>query len=258
MTTPVRTDLAPYRIAVAELPASAVASRDVDGAVAVVAGVRAWWQAAADASAGGAAAVVVAQPAAAPVEALDALASVADATPVVLERPLLRADVVAAIGGAFEGVPAAGALAVECHAPDLTLAVALRDAIGWARVLAGGPLTLRAGESWGGRVLGLLETEHGAAVSIVAAPQPGAPSLGRVRITTIAEVRVEVDADLDTALVITDAEGRSILPARFESSERVALRRAITAVRTAERPFDLADLRHDTALAEALLSAPTA
>ena len=91
MTTPVRTDLDAYRIAVAELPESAVASRDTRGAVAVVPGGDGWWVVASDAIAAGAAAVVVAQPAVAPLEALEALASLAGATPVVVERPLLRA-----------------------------------------------------------------------------------------------------------------------------------------------------------------------
>lgn len=252
MTTRVRADLEPYRVAVAELPDSAIASHDVDGAVVVVAGDDAWWQGASDAASAGAAAVVVARPSAAPVESLDALASLADATPVVVERPLLRADMVAGVSDSIEGLPAAGALVVECHAPARTLALALRDAIGWARVIAGAPLMLRAAESWGGRVLGLLESEHGAVVSVVAALQSGAPSLGRVRITTVAGARVEIDADRDTVVAITDAAGRRILPARFESSERVALRRAIAAADTTRRSSDLADLRHDTALADAL------
>ncbi|KJL42914.1 hypothetical protein [Microbacterium trichothecenolyticum] len=258
MTTPVRTDLDAYRIAVAELPESAVASLGMEGAVTVVSGGGAWWAVASDAITAGAAAVVVAQPAVAPSEALDALASLAGATPVIVQRPLLRADVVAAVGASIQKLPAPGALAVECHAPARTLGPALRDAIGWARVIAGAPLAPGVTESWGGRVLALLESARGSAVSIVAAAQPGAPSLGRARITSIAQARVEVDADLDTVACVTDAAGRSILPALFESPERVALRRAIAAVRAAEPLSDLADLRHDTALAAALLSAPPA
>ena len=258
MTTPVRSDLDAYRIAVAELPESAVASLGMEGAVTVVSGGDAWWSVASDAIAAGAAAVVVARPAVAPSEALDALASLAGATPVVVERPLLRADVVAAVGASIQKLPAPGAIAVECHAPARTLSPALRDAIGWARVIAGAPLAPVTAESWDGRVLALLESAQGASVSIVAAAQPGAPSLGRVRITSIAQTRVEVDADLDAVVCVTDAAGRSILPALFESPERVALRRAIAAVRTPESLSDLADLRHDTALAAALLSAPPA
>lgn len=258
MTTPVRTDLDAYRIAVAELPGSAIVSPDVKGAIAVVPGDDVWWVAASDAIAAGAAAVVVAQPAVAPLEDLEALASLVGATPVIVERPLLRADVVAAVGASVQTLPAAGALAVECHAPARTLGPALRDAIGWARVIARAPLAPLAAESWGGRVLALLESEQGASVSIVAAAQSGAPVPGRVRITSIAGTRVEVDADLDIVVSLTDAAGRGILPARFESSERVALRRAISAVRTAERSSDLADLRHDAALAAAVLSAPPA
>ncbi len=254
MTMPVRSDLDAYRIAVAELPESAVASRDVGGTVVVVPGEDAWWAAVSDAIAAGAAAVVVAQPALAPIDALDALASLAGAAPVVVERPLLRADVVAGVGVAIQKLPPPGALVVECHAPARTLGQALRDAIGWARVIAGAPLARRTTEPWGDRALALLESEQGSAVSIVSAVQPGAPAGGRVRITTIAETRVEVDADLDTVVAITDAAGRRAAPARFESPQRVALRRAIAAANTGARPDDLAELRHDAALAEALLS----
>ncbi|HKP07890.1 MAG TPA: hypothetical protein VJU58_11620 [Microbacterium sp.] len=255
MTTPVRTDLDAYRTAVAELPESAIASPDVEGAIAVVPGGDAWWVAASEAIAAGAAAVIAAQPAVGPIEALDALASLAGAVPVVVERPLLRADMVAAVGASIEELPAPGALVVECHAPARSLGPALRDAIGWARVIARTPLAPRTTESWGGRVLALLDSEQGSAVSIAAAVQPGAPSPGRLRITSIAATRVEVDADLATIVAVTDATGRRILPTRFESSERVALRRAISAIRTAERPSDLADLRYDTGLAATLLSA---
>jgi hypothetical protein len=254
MTIPVRTDLDAYRIATAELPESAAASSDAEGAVVVVPGHGAWWADVADAISAGAAAVVVAQPAAAPVEALESLAPLAHAAPVVVERRLLRADAVAAVESAIENLPAPGAIAVECHAPARGLRPALRDAIGWARVIAGGPLAPLTTESWAGRVLALLESEQGSAVSVVAAAQPGAPSLGGMRLTAIAGTRIEVDVDLDTVVCITDATGGRMLPARFESSERVALRRAISAVHTAERPSDVAELRHDDALAAALLS----
>jgi len=155
-------------------------------------------------------------------------------------------------------LPAPGALAVECHAPARTLGPALRDAIGWARVIAGAPLVRRAADVWGARTLALLESDQGAAVSVLAAAQQGAPSLGRVRITSIGATRVEVDADLDLVVSLTDAAGRTVLPARFEGPERVALRRALAAARAGARPSDLAELRHDAALAAAVLAAPSA
>lgn len=251
----VRADLEAYRVATAELPARAVAARDGAGAVVVVDGQGSWWRDAATALERGAAAVVVARPDVAPVEAIDDLTARAGTRPVVVERALLRADAVDAVGAAFSGSPAA--LTIECQAHAGHLPAALRDAIGWARALAGSPLRRRSGTSAGGRALALLEAEAGAAVSVVAAMQPGAPPLGRTRITALGETLVEIDDDGgDLVAAVTDAAGRRVLPRRFERPERVALRRAIDAVGSGRGPDDLAGLRHDTALARAVLTAP--
>jgi len=257
MTTRVRTDLHEFRVAAAELPVSAAVGSELDGAVAVVRGDGQWWTTASDAIAGGAAAILVARPADAPVEALDALSAVAGGIPVIVERPLLRADVVALVGGLTEDV-APGALVVECHAPARSFSRAVRDATGWARAATGESLAYSAGWSGGGRALALLESRSGAAVSVVAATQPGAPPLGRLRITTIGRTRVEIDADIASVVAVTDAAGRRTAPAQFEGSARVALRRAIAAVHAGERVTDLADLRHDTLLAAAMLSSDKA
>lgn len=253
MTIPVRTGLEEYRVAVAELPASTELAASVAGSIVVVPGGGAWWTAASEAIGAGAAAIVVAGPGRAPVDAIDALIAVAGSVPVVVERPLLRSDVVRDVSAVIADPAATGALVVECHAPAAALPVALREGVGWARVVSGSPLARRTSESSGGRVLALLASGSGVPVSLVAAAQPGAPALGRARITTIAARRLEVDADLQTVVTATDAGGDRILPARFEGRERVALRRAVAALGAGDRPADLADLRHDTLLAEALL-----
>ncbi|HEY9308540.1 MAG TPA: hypothetical protein VIP82_12145 [Microbacterium sp.] len=252
--TRVRADLEPYRVAMAELPERAVSVAGRAGAVVVVDGTGEWWRDAEAAFHDGAAAVVVARPSGAPAEALDVLEARASVAPIILERPLLRHDAVVAVADALPRTLRPGALTVECHAPADALAEALRDAIGWARVLAGRPLGHRAGTLAGGSGLALLESEARAAVSVVAATQPGAPRLGRLRITALAETVVEVDDDGgDLVIATTDASGRRTLPRRFERPERVALRRAVEAVRRVRRVADLAELRHDAVLAGQIL-----
>ena len=252
--TPVRADLEPYRVAMAELPERAATSAGRSGAVVVVDGTGVWWRDAEAAFDDGAAAVVVARPRGAPAEALEVLEARASVAPIILERPLLRHDAVAAIVGALPATLRPGALTVECHAPSDALAEALSDAIGWARVLAGRPLGHRTGTFAGGRGLALLESEAKAVVSVVAATQPGAPPLGRLRITALAETLIEVDDDGgDPVMATTDALGRRTLPRLFERPERVALRRAIEAVRRGRSVADVAELRHDAVLAGQIL-----
>ncbi|MEU1971455.1 hypothetical protein ABZ477_07355 [Microbacterium sp. NPDC019599] len=255
MTTPVRTDLDAYRVAIAELPLRAAASRDTGGAVVALSGDGEWWGQAADAIARGAAAVVVAHPAAAPASEIDALASRADGVPIVLDRPLLRTDVAASVTATLPALHAPAVLAIECHAPDGALPPALRDAIGWARILGRAPLTCRTAESWSGRSLALLETAGHEPVSIIAATQPGAPPLGRLRITALAETLVEIDDDADLSVTMTDAAGRRTWAPRFEGPERLALRRAIEAADARRRTPDLGDLRHDAAVAALVATA---
>jgi hypothetical protein len=255
VTTRVHTDLEAYRVAVSELPVSATPARDLPAAVAVVRGEGRWWERASAAVRAGAGGIVVAQPGAAPSAELHALARVAAGTPVVVERRLLRPGMRDLVDASAAGHPPWHAVVVECHAPASALRDVLPDAIGWARVVAGTPLTCRISRTWEGGTLALLDPAEGGAISLTATVQPGAPAHGRLRVTAIGQERVEVDADLDTVVSIADAAGRRILPPLLESPERVALRRAIAAVRTGEVPLDLDELRHDTALAEELLTA---
>ncbi|MDQ7879379.1 hypothetical protein Q9R08_15415 [Microbacterium sp. QXD-8] len=252
--TLVRTDLDEYRVAMAELPERVAAAAGRAGAVVVVDGTGAWWRHAEAASRDGAAAVVVARPGGAPAEALGVLEARTGAVPIILERPQLRHDAVAAAADALPAPRRLSACTIECHAASDALSQALRDAIGWARVLAGRPLRLRVGTFADGSGLALLETDAQAVVSAVVATQPGAPGLGRLRITALAETVVEVDDDGgDLVMATTDASGRRTLPRRFERPERVALRRAIEAVRLGRDVDDLAELRHDAVLAGQIL-----
>lgn len=240
-------ELPAYRAATAELPVSARAVAHAEGALAVVDGSGRWWSAALSAIAAGAVGVVVARPERMPEPGLDELA--ASGAPIVVERPLLRADMAAR--GALEGVRPAF-VTVECHAPALT--TVLRDALGWGRAIADAPLVLRQAESSAhGRSLALLESPAGVAVSVVATVQAGAPGGGRIRVTAVGDRLIEVDGGVGTLRVTTsDADGRRVAPRRWESSERLALRRAIEAVATGSAPEDLEELQHDERLAGAI------
>ncbi|GAB2844885.1 hypothetical protein ACFQ0P_03620 [Microbacterium insulae] len=247
----VAAELAAYRAATAELPRSARAAAAGAGVVVVVDGSGRWWTAARSAIAGGASGIVVARPERLPDEGIGDL--IASGIPVVVERPLVRPDVTAL--ALPDGVRPA-AVTVECHARGL--AAALRDAVGWARVVAGGALVLRqAASAAPGRSLALLESPSGLAVSLLAATQPGAPGGGRVRVTALGEELAELDADAGALRLATaDAAGGRIAPMRWETSERLALRRVIDAVRTDSGPRDLVELDDDERLARAILSAP--
>ena len=83
-----------YRGAIAELPLSARAAESASGAIVVVPGGNDWVDAVREAVENGALAVVVADPAAAPTAEVRRLAE-GTRIPVIVERPLLRADVAA-------------------------------------------------------------------------------------------------------------------------------------------------------------------
>ncbi|WP_243075336.1 hypothetical protein [Microbacterium sp. SS28] len=253
MTTEVRTDLEAYRVAIAELPLRAAATREPSGAVVAVSGAGEWWKRAAEALAAGAAAVVVAQPGPAPVTELDALATRAGDTPLVFERALLPSDVVDDLENALTEVPAPSALVVECHSPGATLSSALADALGWARTLGRGSLVHRSGSPSRGHRLALLEAAGGVPVSVVFGTQAGAPQWGRIRLTALGGTLIELEGgDRGIQVTMTDAASRRTLPTRFESPQRLALRRAIEALERGAPTADLADLRRDAALAEAI------
>ncbi|HWL75930.1 hypothetical protein [Microbacterium sp.] len=255
MSAPVFTQVAGYRVAIAELPLSAERSDEAAGAVVAIDGGGEWWSRASDAVDAGAAGVVVARPAFAPSGALDALGAHAGATPLVAERPLLRSDVAAKVVEAFATVPAYAAAVVECHAPAGAIPTALRDAVGWVRELSRSHVTVAECQTSSGRSVALLETADGGVWSLLAAAQHGAPRPGRIRITSLAETVVEVDDDGgDVSASVTDAAGRRVLPASFERPERLALRRAIDATQTAVAVSDLEALRHDTAIVETILA----
>lgn len=239
-----------FREARAELPLS---TRGVDrpkGAIVVVSGTEGWVDAALAAVSAGAVALVIADPAFVPAADLRRLAEVG--IPIIIKRPLLRndvcADAVAARTGASGAVPPR-VLVAEVTASHAELAAATRDAVGWLRNLGGDKLVLVTADDG----LALLETSAGiaATLTVVATRRPGA---GRITVQALGETTTAVEVEGRVAGVSTSSRGgRLIAPTRFESSERLALRRAAEALTVQPRPLDLTDLLADTELVEQIL-----
>lgn len=236
----------PYRAAVAELPLSARPAASAAGSIVVVRGERNWMDAVRAAADDGALAVVVADPVTAPPEEVRRLIEAAR-IPVIVERPLLRADVAEDARRSRDGAPV-HVVVLDGAASAARLGVIARDAVGWARTLSGHALTLVSAD----RGLALLDAAGvGVTVSVVATRRPGG---GWLRAQALGPVVTDVEVEGREARVSSATPaGRVIRPTRFESSERLALRRAIEAVAAPDRPTDLADLLVDVLLAEHLV-----
>lgn len=243
------TDLPSYRVAIAELPLRARAVDAADGAIAVVDGRRDR----ASRGLAGAAAVVLADP------GFGARTAIPPGIPVIVDRERLRPD--AAPGDAAVD---ATLFTVECSAAAVDLAAAVRDAVGWLRVLSGGELSVDVVRAGGHGVIALLRTDARApagarAATLVATVLADAAAAPRLRALAVGPERTEVAVDGPGAasVVVTSATGARRLPTRYESRRRVALRRAIEAVEAVDgaETTDLADLRHDETLAAVLVTA---
>ena len=236
--TAVWTDLAAYRSAVAELaPPVRLADADEAGALRVVDGRGAWWDRLERLT--DTIGVVVDEPQPAPAVAHERLRSLD--VPVVVARRRLRADVVATL----VPVPAAHVVVDAWGAPS-EAAVVLRDALGWARVLAGGSLEVVAHAATPtADVLALVRGPVGVSVTRSLGGSGVGDALAAI---ALGPRRVEVRTDSAAATIhveIADAEGRRIAAPRREAAERVALRRLRDAIATGVRPGDLAELAHD-------------
>ncbi|QIG39194.1 hypothetical protein G5T42_06600 [Microbacterium sp. 4R-513] len=249
MSVPVFTSLDRYRGAIAELPATAAVAASPEGAVVVLDGAGRWWNDVGGALSAGAVAVVVSRPRAAPAEVLAAVADL----PIVLERPLVRPDLASEVVEARSAARPPSAIVVECHAPAPALEAALAEALGWSRLFAGEQLEVQSARFTGGRGMALIEAGGAASVSLVVATSTGAPPDGRLRVTALGETLLELEIeDQDVRFAATDASSRRIWPTRFESPQRLALRRA-AAVQTGQAPPDVAEFARDRTLAEAIL-----
>ncbi|MFF2028774.1 hypothetical protein [Arthrobacter sp. NPDC058192] len=252
------TALPSYVGAVAELPLSAVLTADVSGAVVVVPGSGDWWQALLSARAGGAAAVVIADPEVLPQETIGSGSWPAD-VPVIVERPRLRPDAVAEAIRARGGSPAR-IVTVECFAAVASLDAVIRDGVGWARSLLPGSLTLRSGVAAAQSRIALLDSAGAAGGSIpttlAGTVAGGLHPGGLLRLLALGEVRTELTVDQPaglTRLETSTEDGALRAPERYESSARLALRRALVACSSGEHVTDLEELLEDMALTWALI-----
>ncbi|MDY0911168.1 hypothetical protein [Microbacterium sp. CFBP9034] len=170
--------------------------------------------------------------------------------PVIVHRPRLRSDDVAAAGGA----ESLCFLSVDVVAARTELWETTVDAVGWARSLAGGPLVLRHVARSAEALLIALDGPGGVPVSLsitrlMSTTRPSLLAVG------VGERRVEVE--LDEALGmrdvrIHDADGEQLPRRRHEAAARLTLRRALAALDGAV-VSDLDDLVHDRELANAFL-----
>jgi len=233
----VRTSASAFRAAVAEL-VPRVRLGDAPGCVAIVDGDAGWVYRLADVA--GAAGAVVVEPDPASAEAHALVASLP--FPVVVLRHRLRPDVVADAVG-----PVPRHVTVDAWGGRADAARLLRDAVGWARVLAGGPLApLARADTPAATTLAL---DGPAAASVTCS---GAGGVGGALVATALDARrMQVRVDSATRLAevaFEDDTGRRVRPPRRESAERLALRRILDAIEAGERPDDLLHLAADDRL----------
>lgn len=229
------TDLAAYRAAVAEL-APRVRLGDGGDAIRVVDGRGAWWE-----RLTGAAGFVIDEPEPAPPAVHDSLAPLT--APVVVMRRRLRPDVVA---DASAGPAVPRHVVVDAWGGRTDAAALLRDAAGWARVLAGGALSVVARVDTPLAAVLALRGADGVGVSVTRVIGGGVG--GVLAATALGATRVEVCVDATSPrceVSLDDEGGRRSPPARRESPERLALRRIVDAVESGAALDDLAQLAAD-------------
>ena len=249
-----------YRAAVAELPASARLSDHASDGVVVVPGDGPWWTSLVEAQAEGALSMVVSNPKRVPLAALEALEALSGfleepgSVPVMVERPRLRSDVVVNALDARAGSPAS-MVTVEGAASAGEMEATLRDGLRWAAVLAGGPLSYCGG----GDGIFLLEAAGASGpvpVTVGVRQLTGDARDPLLRVMAVGEVRTEVEcgrAGASIRLKTTTGHGTTLAPLRYETSARLALRRALDACSSDERLTELDHLLEDHRLVSTLL-----
>ncbi|PPG01975.1 hypothetical protein C5E06_14965 [Pseudoclavibacter sp. RFBI5] len=243
--------LAPYRVAVAELPLSAQLSSTATGAVVVIdaRGSGGWLCAVEAALADGARGVVVDEAVVPDAGRRDRLP--AGGAHVLAARCFLPRDLVEA-ARALVAPSGSKAVLVTVEAGGPSSSGVLRDALGWARVLTGGG-ELGLGSVFpenesGPTVSLLLESHDGIPVLFSWAPAAGVPWL-RVSALGAVEVEVAIDPGAGVArLTSRSAEGERVVREAFEGRARRELRWALEAPRASDWPDELSRLLEDLEL----------
>ena len=150
---------------------------------------------------------------------------------------------------------------VECAAPAAGLEAVIRDGLGWARSLVRGPLTLQVVRATAQARIALLDSGGPAGgaipVTLGATAAAGLHADGLLQVLALGEVRTEVTVDQQaglTRLETSTEDGTLRAPERYESSARLALRRAIEAQSSGQPGTDLDELLEDMSLTRAVLA----
>ena len=238
-----------YRIATAELPLRARLTSSAAGAMVAIQGDRRWVQAARAALASDAAGVIISDPGPFDVDDCAELEDSAAGRPIIVDRPLLRADVIeSAVARMLPSY-----VAVDVAAAAGRRARTAREAVGWMRVLTGGRCEVLSVDRTASAGLMLVQRTDAAVFgALTATTITGADEGAWIRALAVAETRVEVlvdEANARASVDVAAADGVLQLPRRFETHERLSLRRAIAALASSDPVTDLADLRADAAAA---------
>jgi hypothetical protein len=198
--------------------------------------------------------VLVAEPNEVPVDAVGDLAATAR-VPIVVHRSRLRADLVERAVEQRSGV-APRVVIAECRASADGLGAVVRDAVGWMRVLADAGLVVASASTAAGGAAALLRSDGDGVVvgSLLATVTRPEGALLRVQALGETTTEVEIDEPVGRSELSTSTErGRWVAPGRFETAERMALRRAIRAVEGTGSSRDLIELLHDGDAASRIL-----
>lgn len=258
--------LGAYRVAVAELPRSAGLATHPTSAVVVLdaRGSERWVAGVEDALAAGALGVIVDG-----IDGVDAGlglgswgvgdvtrmagsdcpagSSTAGGAPVLVARRFLPSSLRDAVF-ASEAELGDGARLVMVEAGGALETGVLRDALGWARVLADAPLTLVSARPGVHGAAALAESEQGVPVPI-SWTRSVEPAWLRVSAFGAVEVQVDIDDGSGIASVTgRSADGERVVRGGFEGRARRQLRRAIDAVHASAWPEDLPGLLQDLRL----------
>ncbi|WP_047520181.1 hypothetical protein [Microbacterium sp. ZOR0019] len=223
-----------YRIALAELTASAVVASDIHDADIVIGSRRS--------KSRGDQLVLLSAGRGVPIDP--------PAASVVIDRAWFRTDVAQELVGERGWFPR---IEVEVTAPVRELHTVLTDVVAWVRTLA--DAGLRPGVGAATRAGGIAEARAGDAVVTLQIRQreTGTPVL---RVAGIGPRRVEIriDDDRRTPRVrVADEAGELLLPMRWEDPARVALRRAVEACRSGAVVADFDEYVCDSSIAAQLL-----
>lgn len=242
---------ASYRVAQAELIHSTFLCEVAAQSVVVIDATPDWCNEVLHAIHAKAAAVVVADPFPTSAAKVTDLIDRAGHIPVILDRRFLRPDTVEDVNQL--AVPAPRAIVVDGRAPAGLSDHLRQDAAGWLRVLSPRRTpsarcsTSTAGTMSVSRDWFRWQTDADAKIVAGMTLLVGGHAAASLQIRTIGEAPLALSFADDFAphLSLRDARGRLTTPLRYESRQRLALRRAVAAAHAGERPPDLIQLLSD-------------